>query len=402
MEPTEDLAAGETVRRLRAWRGLDQRTLAGLVGRNQSWLSRVEGGSSPLNRRTDIEALAAALHVHPADVTGRPYRTAGSRTWEVDALIPAVRMAMVDVVPGARPLPVAELSRRVAGATAAMWRTGDMVALASSLPGLLGSVRLSTEVDGEEERRGALELLAVLSSVGFPLLKHGGYLDLAVIASQMCTAAAERLDDPLWRAYADIRRSHALIPVGAPGRAMEIARRAIDTAEPLAGDGQAGSRVYGFAHLTAAVWSAYAGRGAEAEEHLTAAAQVARRVADGDWWDVWFGPSNIAIHRAQVAAVLGEGGRLPALAEAVHEDRVPSAVQRSYLHIYVGHGLIGERGRADDAVAELRQAEDLAPGRFRIRKVVPPLVMELFGRPMRPASLRELRGLAYRVGLDAA
>jgi transcriptional regulator with XRE-family HTH domain len=82
---------GETVRKLRLWRGKDQETLAGLVGRSQAWLSNVESGKTRLDRRTDIEALADALEVYPLDIVGKSYRTAGRQTYEVEALVPAIR-----------------------------------------------------------------------------------------------------------------------------------------------------------------------------------------------------------------------------------------------------------------------------------------------------------------------
>lgn len=389
---------GETVRKLRRWRGKDQETLAGLVGRSQAWLSNVESGKTRLDRRTDIEALADALQVHPLDIMGKPYRTAGKRTYEIEALIPAIRVALSDV-PDAPAQPLAELARRVERASAAMWRDGDLIELAASLPGLLGGVRLAGANGGaEEDRRQALRLLAVTSSVAFPMLKHLGYADLALVCANMCTTAAQELDDPLWLAYAGFRQSHALIPVGHPERALEISRKAIDTIEPHIGAGIDNLRMYGFAHLTSAVWPAQASRRDDAVTHLQEAETISQRVADGDFWDLFFGPTNVAIHRTQVMATLGDGESLPGLAAQVDEDAIPGAVQRSYLHTNVGHGLIHAHGRADDAVQELRRAEEIAPLRFRTRAIIPPLLMALFGQPMRPSSLRELRGMAFRVG----
>ena len=74
------------------------------------------------------------------------------------------------------------------------------------------------------------------------------------------------------------------------------------------------------------------------------------------------------------------------------------AVHRAMLAADVGHGL-GQARRGDDAVRALRQAERIAPQRMRTSQHVRSLVMALLGQRMRPASLRELRGLAYRVGV---
>lgn len=159
--------------------------------------------------------------------------------------------------------------------------------------------------------------------------------------------------------------------------------------------------MYGFAHAVTAVWAARADRRDAAGDHLRAADEIASHLPDGDFWDLFYGPTNAALHRTHVVATLGDRGLVPEVAAVIEEDRVPGVVQRSYLHTYVGQGAIAA-GRADDAVRELRTAEQLAPLRFRSRDIVPSLVMALLGRPMRPASLREPRGLAYRVGLDAA
>ena len=332
---TPDPEPGDNLRRLRRWRGLDQATVAGLTGRSQGWLSRVEAGRLRLDRTADLEALADVLQVHPGDLTGRPHRPASGRTYAVDAWLPAIRVALVDDVPDAPPRPVAELADRVRRLSQLMWRDGDLVGLAAALPALVGEVRLAS-LDGatEEDRRRALGLLSVTCSVAFPTLKNLGHVDLALVATTRSVMAAEELGDPLWRAYAGFRKSHALIPAGSPDRALRVIRRAVDELEPHVSDDPA------------------------------------------DTADVR--------HGAPDRGPVGVQGR--------------AVGHHAYLHTYLGQGLIAAR-RADEAVRELRMAEDLAPLRFRSRDIVPSLVMALLGQPMRPASLRELRGLAYRVGV---
>ena len=95
------LGVGETLRRLRRWRSMDKATLAGLVGVARGGCPGIEFGQLRLDRTTDIEALAAALEVRAGDITGRPHRPAGGRAYEIDALIPAIRVALVDEVPDA-------------------------------------------------------------------------------------------------------------------------------------------------------------------------------------------------------------------------------------------------------------------------------------------------------------
>jgi transcriptional regulator with XRE-family HTH domain len=395
---------GEHLRGLRRWRGMDQAAVAGLVGRSQSWLSKVESGATRLLRTVDVEALADVLQVHPDEITGRPHRSTGNRpSHDVDVMVPAIRRAIADEVPDARPMPLVELGRRVEQAIAAMWRTGSMAQLAAQLPGLVSSVRLAAANGGsEEDHRQAVELLAITASTAFPLLKHCGHVDLALTTAIICSTAAEELADPVWLAYAGVRRSHSLIPIGAPDRALAISRAAADLVEPHAGTSIDARRVYGFSHLVSAVWAAQAYLADDAEAHLREAENAARGLDDADFWDMFFGPTNIAIHRTQVAATLGRGEELPDLAANINESAVPGVVQRCYLHTNIALGLAQVRGRADDAVQELRRAEEIAPMRLRTRSaIVPGLVMQLLGKPMRKSSLRELRGLAYRVGIGA-
>lgn len=67
----------------------------------------------------------------------------------------------------------------------------------------------------------------------------------------------------------------------------------------------------------------------------------------------------------------------------------------------LGRGLAAERATRDRAVAALRTAEEIAPhvvhGNFYVRETV----TDLLRRARRDAGGRELRGMAYRIGIPA-
>jgi transcriptional regulator with XRE-family HTH domain len=67
-----DGGIGLAVRRARHSRGLTLEELAGLVGRSKAWLSMIENGQRPLDKRGDIAALASALEVSADALIGQP------------------------------------------------------------------------------------------------------------------------------------------------------------------------------------------------------------------------------------------------------------------------------------------------------------------------------------------
>jgi transcriptional regulator with XRE-family HTH domain len=66
----DDLTRGQRIARARRRRGLSQVTLAGLVGRSESWLSQVERGLREIDSHTTLHSLAATLRVEVTDLTG--------------------------------------------------------------------------------------------------------------------------------------------------------------------------------------------------------------------------------------------------------------------------------------------------------------------------------------------
>jgi hypothetical protein len=68
----------------------------------------------------------------------------------------------------------------------------------------------------------------------------------------------------------------------------------------------------------------------------------------------------------------------------------------------LGRGLAIERAYRQEAVVALRTAERLAPQRVRTNPFVRDTVTDLMRRARRDAVGRELRGMAYRMGLAAS
>ena len=72
----DGITIGARLRTLRRWRGMTQTQVAGLAGLSPSFLSMVETGQRPLDRRSHIAALASALKVSESDLVGGPHLTA--------------------------------------------------------------------------------------------------------------------------------------------------------------------------------------------------------------------------------------------------------------------------------------------------------------------------------------
>jgi hypothetical protein len=81
---------------------------------------------------------------------------------------------------------------------------------------------------------------------------------------------------------------------------------------------------------------------------------------------------------------------------------VTSASRRAGFYSDLGRGLATERAYRHEAVAALRTAERLAPQRVRANPFVRDVVTDLMRRARRDAIGRELRGMAYRMGLAAS
>lgn len=137
----DGVTIGARLRTLRRWRGKTQAELAGLAGLSPSFLSMVETGHRPLDRRSHIAALATALRLSEADLVGGPHLSADREQADPHGAIPALREAFLTntlispAVDRARPLP--ELAASVTGHIEPARIRCDYSAVGQALPGVL-------------------------------------------------------------------------------------------------------------------------------------------------------------------------------------------------------------------------------------------------------------------------
>jgi hypothetical protein len=153
-------------------------------------------------------------------------------------------------------------------------------------------------------------------------------------------------------------------------------------------------------HLNAALACAAQHRAEDTMTHLDEAAALADGLDDevGAFANLRFGRTIVGMWRASVVTELGEGGRVAELARDVHPEVIPASRQSVYW-ADLGRGLVTERRTRDQGVQALIHAEAIAPQRIRNNVFVRETVTDLLRQARRDAGGRELRGLAWRMGI---
>lgn len=186
---------------------------------------------------------------------------------------------------------------------------------------------------------------------------------------------------------------------GQPVNALELIASAAKSFQPEMARSSTSAAVYGTLLLTGAVISAGQGSVSDAETNLDEADAAAVAAGD-DGNELWtaFGPTNVAIHRANVAAatsdmdtVLSAGGRLPV-------EHMPTE-RRVRLHLDIARASLAV-GDREDALATLVRAEASAPSQVRHHSITKDVVNSLVETATRRPGV-ELTRLAHAVGIPA-
>jgi transcriptional regulator with XRE-family HTH domain len=402
----DEITIGARLRTLRRWRRMTQAEVAELAGLSPSFLSMVETGHRPLDRRSHIAALANALKISETDLVGGPHLSADRQQADPHRGIPALRESFLTstltcpAIDHARPLP--ELAAAVTGHIEPARVRCDYTAVGQALPGVLDELHWHTagQADGEAARRLALETLIEACVTATLVAKNLGYMDLAHVAALRAQEAAALLDDPVQQAKADLARIWALPRERPWERKLAMIERAADALEAHARS-PLGTQVLGLITLHAALAGAVAQRPHLVTHWQGEASQLAGRVPDdpsGNWQS--FSATNVAAWRVAIGVERGEsGGAVRQMAGAVDEQKLAVCSRKAQFLADVGRGLARERRTQAEAVAWLLRAENTGPQHIRNSPAVRETVAYLMSRAAAAAGGRELRGLAARMGV---
>lgn len=390
---------GLAVRRARHARGLTLEEAAQRAGRSKGWLSSIENGHRRLERRGDIAALAEALEVSADTLLGQPAPEVqpGLRTVNLQPL----RNVLLDCAPDDPPdipaRPVGQLAGLTADVDQAL-RRADYEHMNTRLPVLLGELQVHAAGPEGPPRDEALRLLILAAESGSIMCRHFGQSDLGWVAAERGRQAAVMLGDPVWAGAAAFGAAHARSSANRP-RALLATPRLADAMEPHASEPGMGLEVYGMLRLSAALACAVTGDHSAAASHGDEAARVAAR-AGGDRPDAYelFGPANAGVWRTSLAVEAGNAEEALRIAGEVEPRALASKNRRAALRMERSRAL-AMLGKDGQAVAELRQAERLSPAQVHNTPLAREMVGGMLERARRQAGGRDLRGIAWRMGL---
>lgn len=395
-------ALGRRVREVRSWRQLTLREAAGLAGLSFSFWGQMERGDKAVTNRKTLEAMASALRVHPTELTGQPWTPHDADDADAHAGLMAIEIALERYELGTEPeVPArawpqiqADLDRLI---KITHW-TSDHAVMGELAPAVIGELHGAYLRLPQQRREVLLGLMNAYSSAMWTTKRLGGR-GLPTLAARSVQHCAEALGDPVWLGYAAWLRGNA---TGQLDRAAQY-RRSVTVAETLTGQLDSGDalQAYGMLHLSAALAASAQAESATAATHLQEASALAARMDTevGTWAHLWFGPTNVGIWKTSLALEIGEHGQALEAAKTVHPELLPGGVRQAEFWAEVGRALVATKKTREKGVRVLLHAEQLAPQLIRTDVFVRETVADLLRQARRDAGGRELRGLAWRMGV---
>jgi transcriptional regulator with XRE-family HTH domain len=397
--PSYQEALGRKIAAERRRRGLSQPELARLLGRSVAWVSQVERGVRKVDRMSVLQTVATALDVPLAElaaeapvvaaVTEEPPGAAGLR------LVLSGAHALRAMLDGRRPPALSTLRTRSRMAWE-LTHDGHYTDLSELLRTLVPDLETAARALPEAQRADVFELMAATYQACSAALAKLGEPEASWIAADRAMAAAERAGSPLLVAAEAFRLVFVFLAAHHYDQAEETARTAAEALQSRTdeGDPQAMS-LWGGLTLQRAVIASRVNDPDAAYSHLERAAQAAARLGEGrNDFNTEFGPANVTLHEIAVAVELGDAGRALRAAAAVDAGGL-SAERRARMQIDVARAH-AQRRQIGEAVAALRQAEDITPELVGGHELVRQLVSDLLTMQDPPST--ELRELAGRVG----
>jgi tetratricopeptide (TPR) repeat protein len=396
--PDYQQSLGRRIAAERHRRGLSQPELARMIDRSVAWVSQVERGVRKVDRMSVLETLAAALDVPLAElaaeapvvaaVTEEPPGAGGLRL--VLSGVHSLR-AMLN----GHHSPALSTLRTRASKAWDLTHAGRYTDLTDLLGSLIPDLETAVRAIPEAQRAEVFELMAGTYQACSAALAKLGEPEAAWIAADRAMAAAERANNPMLVAAGAFRLVFVFLAARHYDQAEETARTAADALWPKAdeGDPQATS-LWGGLTLQRAVIASRVNDPETAYGQLERARQIAEQLGEGrNDYNTEFGPANVGLYEIAVAVELGDAGRALRAAATVDTTGL-SAERRARTLIDVARAH-AQRRQVQEAVAALRQAEEITPEQVRGHELVRQLVSDLTAMQDPPPT--ELRDLAGRL-----
>jgi transcriptional regulator with XRE-family HTH domain len=361
--PTE----GDRIAQTRKLRHLTQQGLARASGVSVSHLAQIEQGRRPASP-TVLAALARALSVPVADLTGQPYLQELRRD-HLDGLIQPLREALdiydLGADPDVAPRPVAALEAH-ADRLCRLVRASDLRTVSAELPAAIVETTTAAHTGGE---RRVWQALASLYRSAYDVASKLGFYDLASIALDRTGWAAERASDAHLAAVRQYNRALTYLRAGdyrTGMRIADIARRTVAQADP----GPSRDAVTGQVHLASAVLAARAQDRDTVADHIAEADRIAATTGEIPQ-ELWlsFGPTNVQVHHVSVLIDQTRYAEALDLARGIRAPAEWPASRAAHHHAEVARAQLW-MGTTDSAFRRLLLARHLAPQQTRLSPVV--------------------------------
>lgn len=404
MMTNDDAAAiGQRVRMIRGWRQLSMRAVAELAGISYSYLGYIERGEKVVTNRSILEPLANALRVSPQELSGQPFPPKDPVGSDAHAGLHNIEMALETYElghdPGVQVRSWAEIEADVQRLRGHMHGRADYAAQGELAPALLPELH-AAYIRLPEHRADVLRCLVETYGSMAITAKHVGGRGLPLLAVRLAQQCAEELGTPEWLAYSTWLRGDVS---GQLNRDAQY-RRAVEMAERIAPSidrGGAPLEMCGMLHLSASLACAAQGNRDQMNTHLVEADDLAARMdtSVGTFARLWFGTENIGVWKTDLHLELGDGPHAASVAGDVHPERIPSPGRQAEFYMSLGRALTMDSATREKGVRTLLHAESLAPQRVRSDVFTRETVGDLLGRARRTDMGREVRGLAWRMGV---
>ncbi|WP_432092206.1 helix-turn-helix domain-containing protein [Streptomyces sp. bgisy100] len=396
--------------RARSGVGLSQSALAGLVGRSEDWMSKVERNVIQIDSLSMLIRIARELGLdNVADLVGPAIDLSlvgGPEHPSVPRIRGALNMppSLLGVGLPGDALTAQQLSERVAEAWGVYeTQTERYAPVGAALPGLLAEAYATLrQVRGEEEIAATHALVSLLH-LHQVFLRRVGERKLSLRAADRAMQIADETGDPALIAAAAWNVCGILTSSGEVADSLELAWQTIAHCRPDREATPQHLSAYGALHLIGVIAAVRDSKAPTAWELLTKARTVAERLgADRNDFHTSFGPTNVSMHGVHLAAEEGDAQEALRLADDVEVPEPGGVLPLERTTRYLVEVMHAHRLTGDDfgTLFMLRQIKEASPEEIRYFPLVREAVQGLLKRS-RPQMRREVHAIAEHVGVLA-